>query len=75
MPSLSPPHVPRPVLAALTAFVVLLTVAAVTDLRTDPPPPGSTGARQAPGFLTRERPNIILVSSDDKRLYEMQFLP
>jgi N-acetylglucosamine-6-sulfatase len=75
VPSLSPPHVPRPVLAALTAFVVLLTVAAVTDLRTDPPPPGSTGAREAPGFLTRERPNIILVSSDDQRLDEMQFLP
>ncbi|MEH6775274.1 MAG: sulfatase-like hydrolase/transferase, partial [Cereibacter changlensis] len=37
--------------------------------------PGTTGAQEAPGFVTRERPNIILVSSDDQRLDEMPFLP
>ncbi len=64
MPSLAPPRLPRPLVAAFVAYVVLLSVAAVVQLRAEPAAPRS-----------QDRPNIVLVTTDDQRLDEMQFLP
>ncbi|ANH37517.1 Choline-sulfatase [Nocardioides dokdonensis FR1436] len=64
MPSLAPPRLPRPLVAAFVAYVVLLSVAAVVQLRAEPVAPRS-----------QDRPNIVLVTTDDQRLDEMQFLP
>ncbi|GHJ60583.1 sulfatase [Nocardioides sp. OK12] len=59
-PTLSAPRLPRPLVAALVALVVLIGLAAVVELRSQ---------------QRAERPNIVLITTDDQRLDEMQFLP